>query len=427
MNDVRRADVTASLKPANEIGNLRFFIPRETHASLLALPWQHPLETWGEHGVALLEVKSGLSRHVVRFLELSGQRFAVKETSWETALREHDTYVRLQAMGVRTLTPVGVVERDDGPGIVTTHVGAQSFQRRTGYVITELMDNVVPDAFLYKRGFSKQNRRRIWDAVINLFVEMHSKGVYWGDASLSNMLIHFSNEAEPELGYRTRLRAVLADAETVEIHPSLSASLRQADVEFFIESMLWMEADLNASGIVREPVITDEDQKMIIETYKERYAVQQEMQSFELVTTIDVDSLLGDFDSKGYGAILLKHIHEHKWYMSEREGREVPLADAAQDWYRAVFKPVCRLFNEYELASFFPDKTAASLYVQIMEHKYFMSEQAKKDVGIAAATWDYVIRFAQPALSQHTIRSLIRELRALFRRLPAPLSAVYNM
>jgi hypothetical protein len=288
------------------------------------------------------------------------------------------------------------------------------------------MDNVVPDAFLYKRGFSKQNRRRIWDAVINLFVEMHTRGVYWGDASLGNMLIHFSNEVEPEIGYRTRLRAVLADAETVEIHPSLSGSLRLADVEFFIESMLWTEADLNASGIVRESVITDEDQRMIINTYQERYAVQQEMQSFELVTKIDVDSLLGDFDSKGYGAILLKHINEHKWYMSEREGREVPLTNAAQDWYRVIFKPVCRLFNEYELASFFPDKTAASLYVQIMEHKYFMSEQAKKDVGIAAATWDYIIRFAQPALSQRTIRSLIHELRSLFRRLPAPLSALYT-
>lgn len=426
MNDVRVVGGSALLEPVMETGNLRFFVLAEKLAPLTSLPWQHPLETWSEHHVKLLEVKSGLSRHVVRFVQLNGRRFAIKETSCEAAMREHDTYVRLQAMGIRTLTPVGVVERDDGTGIVDTQVGSQVYARRTGYLITELMENVVPDSFLYKRGFSKENRRRIWDAVIALFVEMHSNGVYWGDASLANMLIHFSSEVEPELGYRTKLRAVLADAETVEIHPSLSESLRLTDVEFFIESMLWMEADLNASGIGRESVITDQDQRMIIDTYKMRYAVEQEMRSFELVTKIDVDSLLGDFDSKGYGTILLTHINEHKWYMSEREGREVRLEDAAQDWYHTVFKPVCRLFNEYELSSFFPEKTAASLYVQIMEHKYFMSEQAQKDVGIAAAMWDYIIRFAQPAISRHIIRSLIRELRALFRRLPAPLSALYS-
>jgi hypothetical protein len=426
MGTTRAVSGSSLLKLAIAVDNLHFFVPEEMLAHLAALPWQHALETWGEHRVKLLEVKSGLSRHVVRFVHVNGHRFAIKQTSRETAEREHDTYVKLRAMGIRTLAPVGVVERHEGMGITATQVGSQVYDRWTGYLITELMEKVVPDAFLYKRGFSRENRRRIWDAVIALFVEMHSKGVYWGDASLANMLIHFSNEVEPQLGYRTKLRAVLADAETVEIHPALSESLRLADVEFFIESMQWMEADLKASGIVREAVITDHDQKMIIETYKERYAVEQEMRSFELVTKIDVESLLGDFDSKGYGTILLKHINEHKWYVSEREGREVSLEDAAQDWYRKVFKPVCRLFNEYDLSSFFPDKTAASLYVQIMEHKYFMSEQKKKDVGIAAATWDYVVRFAQPSLSQHTIRSLMRELKALFKRLPAPLHALYS-
>lgn len=412
-------------QPTKEWGNLRFFLPTDLLSLLVLLPWQHALESWQNHGIRLLEVKSGLSRHVVRFIEVGGRRFAVKETSRETAQREYRTYLRLHAMGIRTLTPIGVVERFDGTETTRTRIGLQPYERSTGYLVTELMEKVVPDAFLYKRGFTKENRRRIWDAVIGLFVEMHSRGVYWGDASLANMLIHFSSEVEPELGYRTKLRAILADAETVEIHPSLSETLRRADVEFFVESMLWMEADLKASGIVREPVITEDDQKMILDVYAERYEVEQEMRSFELVTNIDVDSLLGDFDTKGYGAVLLKHINEHKWYLSEREGHEVSLEDAAQDWYREVFRPVCRLFNEYDLSSFFPERTAASLYVRIMEHKYFMSEEVKKDVGIAAATWDYVVRFAESAPPQQTIRSLIQELKALFRALPAPLQTLY--
>jgi hypothetical protein len=384
------------------------------------------LEKWEERNVKLLNVKSGLSRHVVRFVEVDHRRFAIKETSFESAQREYATYVRLREMELHTLAPVGVVARDDGAEIVETKIGSQPQERVAGYLITELMEKVVPDSFLFKRGFSKGNRRRIWDAVIRLFVEMHSCGVYWGDASLANMLINFSTEAVPGLGHRTNLRAVLADVETVEIHRALTDSLRVADVEFFIESMHWTEADLKASGVVRESVITPDDERFLLETYTERYAIEHEMRWFELATKIDVDKLLGDFDVKGYGKLLLKHINEHKWYLSERRAGEVPLAEAAGDWYRDIFQPVCKVFTQYAFIDFFPERTAASLYVEIMEHKYLMSEQARKDVGLITAAKDYAKRFAKEAPPAMTIRSMLAELRALLKRLPLPLQSIYQ-
>ncbi len=408
-----------------EVENLRFFVPSELLTSLIVLPWLHPLESWHEHGVKLLEVKSGLSRHVVRFVQTDGHRYAIKETSLESAQREHETYVRLHEIGIHTLKPIGYVARNDGTEIIATKVGSQPQERHTGYLITELMEKVVPDSFLFRRGFSKENRKRIWDAVIRLFVEMHSSGVYWGDASLANMLINFMNEVEPELGYRTKLRAVLADAETVEIHRSITDSLRVADVEFFVESMQWMEADLKASGIVRDVVMSEEDQRFVIDTYNERYAVEQEKLSFELVTHIDVNKLLGDFDVRGYGKLLLKHIQEHKWYLSERQKHEVPLVEAAEDWYREIFQPVCQLFMQHQLPDFFPDRTAARLYVEIMEHKYFMSEKEKKDVGLVAATRSFVKKYAGEA-PPPMLGLILRELRLLFRRIPAPLQTMYH-
>ena len=412
--------------PTREEGPLRFYVPPRSIPVLAKLPWNASLESWQEYGVKLLEVKSGLSRHVVRFVQANGHRYAIKETSLESARREHEAYIRLREMEVHTLFPVGVVARNDGTRIVETKVGRQAQEHHTGFLITELMEKVVPDSFLFRRGFSKENRKRIWDAVIRLFVEMHSRGVFWGDASLANMLIHFSSEVEPELGGRTRLRAVLADAETVEIHRSITDSLRLADVEFFLESMQWTEADLRASGIVREAVMTEDDQHFILKAYRERYEVEQEMQSFELMTHINADKLLGDFDVKGYARVLLKHINEHKWYLSERLGREVSLVEAAKEWYRDVFQPVCQLFLQYKVADFFPEKTAASLYVEIMEHKYFLSERAGKDVGLIVSARDFVQHKASRKLPQSTIRSIIRELRTLFQRLPAPLQSLYS-
>jgi hypothetical protein len=189
--------------------------------------------------------------------------------------------------------------------------------------------------------------------------------------------------------------------------------------------MQWTDADLRASGIVRDPMLTQEDQHYILHTYNERFAVELEMQSFELVTHMDVDKLLGDFDAKGYGKLLLQHIHEHKWYISERRGREVPLFEAAEDWYREVFKPVCRIFHDYGVLKFFPEKTASSLYVEIMEHKYFMSQRDKKDVGLVAALNDYAMRFSKQESLHVTVKSIMRALTSLFRNQPSRFANLY--
>jgi hypothetical protein len=405
--------------------SVRFYVPPTYRAHLVPLPWQCPLETWDQQGVKFIAVKSGLSRHVVRFIASEQRRFAIKETTRESAHRELASYMRLAQRNIPTLIPVGIVTRYDGSEIVETKVGEQIQERETGYLVTELMEKVIPDSFLFKRGFTKANRNRIWEAVIKLFVQMHSQGVYWGDASLANMLIKFHSEIVPELGHRTVLNAVLADAETVEIHSTISDSLRLADVEFFLESMLWTEADLKASGIVCDPLIRKEDQQYILDSYNERFAVEQEIRSFELVTHIDVDKLLGNFDAKGHGKLLLQHINEHKWYLSEKRKMEIPLIEAAEDWYREIFKPVCKSFNQYGLLEFFPNKTASSLYVEVMEHKYFMSQRKKEDVGLLVALQDYCSRTTKQEPLRVTLGSIVEALTLLFRGQSPATSKIY--
>ena len=277
------------------------------------------------------------------------------------------------------------------------------------------MENVIPDAFLFRRAFRRENRRRIWDAVIQLFVRLHDRGVYWGDASLSNMLIHFATNTVPELGFRTALQAILADAETVELHPSLSITRRMADVDFFLESMAWMEADLTASGIVREPVLTPEDEAYFKERYLTRFDLEQEKRAFGRLTRIDVESLLGDFDFKGQGEILLNHIQEHRWYLGERAGAEVPLEEAAEDWYRTVFKPVCRVFAEQGLVEVFPESTASALYLRVMEHKYYMSQRLGKDVGLLAALQDSMQGLAPESREERRLGAIMQHLLEMFR------------
>ena len=55
--------------------------------NLLDLPWNLPLEVWPEEVIAALP--KGISRHLVRFVNLSGYVVAIKETSAELARREY--------------------------------------------------------------------------------------------------------------------------------------------------------------------------------------------------------------------------------------------------------------------------------------------------------------------------------------------------
>jgi hypothetical protein len=361
-------------------------------------------------------VKSGLSRHLVRFIKVRGKAFAIKETSAETAVREYNTYVQLRQMSVPTLQAVGKVVREDRRMLTETKAAMQAESDSTGYVVTRLLEYAIPDYYLFRRAFTTVSRRRIWDAIVRLFVQLHCKGVYWGDASLSNMMILFVNERFPEIGIRTVLKAVLADAETVEIYPQVSERLRLSDVEYFLETMAWTEADAIASGLTRERLMTETDRKYIMNRYLDLFEIEREEQSFALITKIDVDAMLGPFGAKGQSKALLQHIYEHKWYLSERSGKEVAIGDAARDWYVDVFKPVIHLFEEFSILDDFPDRTAASLYLDIMLHKYYLSEKFGKDVGLVAAFESYSRQFKGKHATMEKMIGLAHSMKRLLER-----------
>ena len=63
---------------------------------------------------------------------------------------------------------------------------------------------------------------RLLDALVELLVRLHLAGFFWGDCSLSNTLFRLDAGA---------LQAIFVDAETSELHPSLSDGQREYDVE----------------------------------------------------------------------------------------------------------------------------------------------------------------------------------------------------
>ncbi len=64
--------------------------------ALLDLPWQLPLDEWPSSAIATLP--KGISRHLVRFANLSGYVIAIKETTDEMARGEYDMLRTLQRL-----------------------------------------------------------------------------------------------------------------------------------------------------------------------------------------------------------------------------------------------------------------------------------------------------------------------------------------
>ena len=71
--------------------------------ALLDLPWRLPLEEWPEEILAALP--RGISRHVVRFVRLSGRVVAIKEIKAEIASREYHMLRNLQRLDLPTVEP----------------------------------------------------------------------------------------------------------------------------------------------------------------------------------------------------------------------------------------------------------------------------------------------------------------------------------
>ena len=77
-----------------------------------------------------------------------------------------------------------------------------------------------------------------------LLVDLHRNGVYWGDCSLANTLFRRDGD---------RIQAYLVDAETSEVHPTLTDGQREYDAEILVENVAFGLADLAAMQDAPDP------------------------------------------------------------------------------------------------------------------------------------------------------------------------------
>lgn len=183
---------------------------RPTHPDFLDLPWDLPIDEWDHE--RLVDMPAGVHRHPVVFAAYDEGVYAIKELPLRLAVNEYRVLRSLREQTQRSAEPVGLAERD----------WLDPHSEGAGVVITKYVNHSFPYRSLISGAGFGARRNQMLDALAGLLVELHMAGCYWGDCSLSNVLYRFD---------AGEIEAIMVDAETSELHDSLSDGQRLADME----------------------------------------------------------------------------------------------------------------------------------------------------------------------------------------------------
>jgi hypothetical protein len=406
--------------------------PRGGHPDFLDLPWSEPLERWDSP--RLVRMARGISRHVVRFVQYGERVYALKETSPALARREYRMLRDLAADGLPVVEAVGVV----------TDRRKAGQEELDAVLITRFLDYALPYRYLFGLHDGPDMWTKLIDAGALLLVRLHLEGVYWGDCSLSNVL--FRRDAGALMAY-------MVDAETSERHDApLVAGMRGHDIEIAVENVAAGLADLQAAGRLRAELDPIEAVITLEARYDELWA---ELTSADEVGTderhriddrirrlnelgFDVEELVLEATDEGghrlrIQPVLVEEGHHHRdlrrrtgldvqenqarrllnditaygSWLERTTGRPVPEAVAAARWLAEVYEPIVSAVPP-ELAQ---KREPPELFHELLEHRWFLSEQEGREVLNEEALADYLATQLAEQPSERTVLEPLGELR----------------
>lgn len=375
-------------------------------AALLDLPWHLGVEEWPADVIAALP--KGISRHIVRFVNLSGYVVAVKETTTELAQREYDLLRALRKLDVPCVKPVAVISNrrtEDGEDLPTA-------------LVTRHLKFSLPYRALYSQNLRPDTAMRLVYALALLLVRLHMVGFYWGDVSLSNTL--FRRDAGAFAAY-------LVDAETGKLYPVLSDGQREDDLEIARVNIAGELLDLAAGGKLDDDTDPLEVSAGIVAAYRtlwneltgsesfaahERWRIAErverlnqlgfDIEELEIVTDADgtqvriqpkvVDAghhqrrllrLTGLDAGENQARRLLNDLDS---FAATRHADGLDEEQVAHEWLTGVFEPVVRSIPRELQGKLEP----AEAFHQLLDHRWQLSQAQGRDVPLAEAMTSFI-------------------------------------
>jgi hypothetical protein len=382
------------------------FLAAQHDTRLITLPWPTPLTDWPEEN--LVALPRGISRHIVRFVRVGSEVYAFKEVIEHLAMHEYRLLRDLARLDTPSVEAVGVVtERVD-----------QNGEPLDPILITRHLQFSLPYRSLFNRGVRQDTVNRLVDAMVVLVARLHLIGLFWGDVSLSNTL--FRRDAGAFAAY-------LVDAETGELHDQLSDGQREHDLTIARTNLYGEFCDLEAGGLLDQAL----DPLALVEAIENRYrelwdeltGVEEfntgEMHRIESrvrrlnalgfdVAELDITTDFGGstiriqpkvVDAGHHSRRLIRLtgmdteenqarrlLNDLDYYRARTDQQGADEAIVAHEWLTEQFEPILQAVPLELRAKLEP----AELYHEMLEHRWFMSEQAGAEISMEEAAQSYV-------------------------------------
>ena len=359
-------------------------IEQEYRSDLENLPWDTPLIEWNDKQVKFLDIRKGISKHTVRFIKTKNFAFAIKQTNPISAYFESETFAKLLQKGIHTLIPAGYV-------FYKNNLFEKNAEEKESlaFIVTILEAKSIPHSILFKWDFSDTSRKTIYKAAAELLANLHFNNIFWGDASLSNILIKFIKSQDDRGKSRTELKAFLSDSETIQILKTISDDHIKKDIRCFNDSMIAINKDFPKDDKSKSDIDLNEDKKYFKQEYKNHFELLNKIAEFEKTTGLEIQKHFFKITDQYSIDSILKQIEEHKWYLSEQSGSEIDITFAANEWIENIYKPIIKEFNKLKIFDYFINTNSVKLYTDIMAHKYYLSIERGEDIGIYSAIRSY--------------------------------------
>jgi hypothetical protein len=397
-------------------------IARALDSGLLDLPWEQPLADWDCPN--LVDLERGIGRHVVRFVEVGGSFYALKELPPPLAQREYRLLGHLEGTSVPAVEPVGYVADRRGSG---------SGDELQAVLVTRYLEYSLPFRTVLGRRVLPAPEGVLLEALAGLLVRLHLAGFFWGDCSASNAL--FRRDAGT-------LAAYLVDVETGELHERLSDGQRRHDLEIAFENLSFEFFDV-ASEFAwpddRDPV---ELAERVIAGYERLWSELTEEEIFGLADTSQLERRLRELNELGFDVEEIELVKTEQDYRlrlpsarfepgyhrrrllrltgleaQENQARrllgdigafraalertgEAPVSEAAGAgrWLSEVFEPAVAAIP----AELKGKRAAAELFHELLDHRWYLSERAGREVPMAEAVASYIDDVLRAAPDERT-------------------------
>jgi uncharacterized protein DUF4032/lipopolysaccharide kinase (Kdo/WaaP) family protein len=380
---------------------------RPGNPDFLDLPWLRPLAEWESDRI--VEVTRGIHRHVVRFVSYGEAIYALKALPPRLARHEYRMLRELADSVGPVVEAVGVV----------TQSPDASGDEAEAVLITRHLDFSLPYRSLFSGPGVPDLRNSLLDALAELLVRIHLAGFFWGDCSLSNAL--FRRDAGT-------LSAYLVDAETGDLHAALSDGQRAHDLQIAEENVAGELLDLEAaeaglpSGLDpieiaaevprRYEALWSELTREDVFGPDESYRIDDRLRRLnELGFDVEEVQLVGEAGGQRLrlNPQVVEPGHHRRrlhtltgLYVQENQARRllndlatfratvaptgVPESVVAYRWLTECFEPSIASVP----AELRGKREAAELFHEILEHRWFLSEAARRDIGMPAAVASYI-------------------------------------